>query len=422
MRRTTLLAAAVACSASWAIAAPAVAPPMFELTVLPPLVTPDGESDRLLARDINGRGQVVGTAGSSDGSTAVFRYTPGVGMEDLDPDGRYRSAAWAINDRGQVFGATGRRSGRLRDLFLFSDESGFDFLDEGKTPAIRETFLFRGVDLPRSGEILGSVREDSRLVPYLYSPDEGWRDLSGLHPRFEQEDTAGVSAKAGRYIFTVLNHPLPGEQPPFQHSEAFVLLRSGELKEIESPGRPVVKAGRINRSGRIAGLYIDDRAQSRAYVFTPAGGLVDVHPRRFRESFATEVLEDGTVVGMAKRGREYKTIFLYTGAEGSRVLLKRQLRRLARRRDLKLESVDVEDVNNRGEIVGCIYSGPAAPNVPFYYSPEHGLYDLWKVTKGLGTGAFRARCGARINDASQILLDGRASGEGGVAILSVVSG
>ncbi len=86
------------------------------------------------ARDINNRGQVTGYSTLADGSEHAFRYTDGVGMEDLGPG----HIGWGINDSGWVTGAAGANA------FLYRDDKGLVTLGPGRGLAINSQGVVAG--------------------------------------------------------------------------------------------------------------------------------------------------------------------------------------------------------------------------------------------------------------------------------------
>ena len=114
--------AAVVFALSTLVVAPATAE--FEVEILGTLATGEGELSVIRAVEINHRGQVVGTAhpGPGDGTPgfAAFRFTPGTGMENMDPEGGASSFGDRINRRGHVFGHEFHRRTLFGRTFLFT--------------------------------------------------------------------------------------------------------------------------------------------------------------------------------------------------------------------------------------------------------------------------------------------------------------
>ncbi len=407
-----------------AIAAP-LASQTFELTVVPPVDTPVGELAFFQAWDINDRGEVAGTAHDGDfDPSAAARFSAARGVEDLDPNGEYRSFGWAISGKGDVFGYIEGGSIGFEDLFIHSKSRGFDFLEKGKTDEIANGFqigfLGRGA-LPRSGKVFGSVLifgdEATRLVPHIYTKKGGWKDLSGLHPRFVEPTFGAYINEVGHQVFVIPGQSPPGEEPPTGRQDVFVRLRNGELYEVVSPGRPVTPGSRPNRKGRMAGLYLTDDAQQRAYVFKPETGLVSIHPDGYKESFALGTTRGGVSWGSLRSGRTPDEVFVHTDQGGLEVLISRaDFEALAAGRKGSFRGSRPEDMNNAGEVVGCVYMRRGR-DFPFLYSPEHGLFDLETVLEELDPDLKTGVCDAMINNRSQILIDVRNGSRATAAIL-----
>lgn len=72
-----------------------------------------------------------------------------------------------------------------------------------------------------------------------------------------------------------------------------------------SPGRGVVRAGpntvvtALNQEGTLAGRVLRPNGITRAYLFSRARGLVDLHPRAFLVSEAAHLNDSGMAVGLA---------------------------------------------------------------------------------------------------------------------------
>lgn len=389
-----------------------------ELVVAPPLITPIGEMRCSVFWDINERGQATGDANPCLSTvSAAVRFSATGGLEDLDPDGEYRSTGFSINRRGTVLGFVKGGSVFYVESFLHRPGSGFDFLGKGKTDVIRKGFFpgfYTRQGLPRSEAIFGTVLylEEGAARPHLYTKRKGWVNLSHLHPRFAEETTAGVYMNdAGYQVFVVVGVPPPGEEPPTGRQEYFVRSPDGTLTQVVSPGRPVMPAGRPNRKGRMAGLYLTDDARERAYVWTPRTGLVDIHPDGFRSSFALGTNKRGESFGALERKREHTDVFVHTKQNGLEVVISRDdLVELVRKRRGTLKDVYPWDINDRGEIVGCV-GVKRGREFSFYYSPSRGLFGIDELLDGLGSEFGERECSARfINNRGQILFTSLSNG------------
>ncbi len=406
--------------------------PTFELAVAPGLTALVAELSNFEGADINERGQVVGTAGDANGRfKAAARFTPGVGLEDLDPDGEYSSSGHAINTSGTVLGFSEFRGQTVTGIpFLYRDGAGFDFLERGRPQGILDGGLIPGFrvrgSLRDSETIFGSVLTtepqtgESELRPYIHTKRGGWEGLTGLHPRFAEELTFGAFMNgAGFQVFVLVGRSRPGEEGAQEY-----LMRTprGRFHEVVSPGRPVTPGSRPNRRGRMAGNYkTTEEAHERAYVWTRKGGLVSIHPADFAESAALGVNKGGLSYGILKRKKKWSDVFVHSDTEGLRIVVSREeLVEVARSHPGRFAGVTATDMNNRGEIVGCVLmsGGPARA---YYYGPKYGFHLLAGSIAELEPGVAERSCSVPlINEARQILVGVRAGSRKTMGVLSIV--
>jgi hypothetical protein len=393
-----------------AMSAPAVAQPTFELTLIPSVQTDIGELTSFLVSDFNDKGQAAGRAFESGmRGVAAARYSPGRGVEDLDPNGEYRSDAVAINSKGEVLGFVYGGPTLYEDAFLHSPRSGFDSLEKGKTEEILDGFIvaFPGGELSKSGSILGGdlglTSDEPSMRPIVYTRRDGWVDVTSIHPRFAELPTFGAFVgDGGHQVFMVSGQTEDGT--PQRLQQVFVRLPNGRVEEVVSPGRPVVSVNRPNKRGRMAGLWTTDNNVSQALVFTPAGGAVNIHPDGFKASFATDVSNKGAAVGVAKPTDRFTDVFVHTDSGGLVfVATAEDFKELARGRKGTFKAARPERINNRGEIVGCV-DMKKGPDFPFYYSKRHGLVDLKAAVEELDPSLKSDDCAPFLNNKGQILL------------------
>jgi len=411
---------------AFATASTLVAQPTFELTLVPSVQTDIGEMTSFLPADLNDKGQVAGSAREFGvPGLAAVRYSPRRGVEDLDPNGEYRSTGVAINSKGEVLGFVYGGETLYEDAFVHSPRSGFDPLDKGKADEILDGFIpaFPGGEFSKSRSILGGdlgiTSDEPSLRPIVYTKRDGWVDATPLHPLFAENPTYGAFVgDGGHQVFMVSGQT--GNNPAERFQRVFVRLPNGRVDEVVSPGKPVVSIGRPNKKGRMAGLWTADNDTSRAFVFTPAGGVEDIHPEGFKASFATAVSNKGATLGVAKPAAKFTEVFVHTDSAGLVfVATAADFEALAEGRKGTFTTVRPERINNKGEIVGCVYM-KKGPDFPFYYSDRHGLVDLQAAVEALDPSLKADDCSPLLNNKSQIVLGVEEGSRTTGAILKVV--
>jgi probable HAF family extracellular repeat protein len=100
---------------------------------------------------IEGSGRVAGSSSSGSGNAErIFRFTDGVGMQDLGGVGEHNTA-WGINGAGNVVGALGQSASRA---FLYTDEAGLKDLNTLINPSLGWVLL-GAFDINDAGQIVG---------------------------------------------------------------------------------------------------------------------------------------------------------------------------------------------------------------------------------------------------------------------------
>jgi probable HAF family extracellular repeat protein len=100
---------------------------------------------------IEGSGRVAGSSVTGSGNSEhIFRFTGGVGMQDLGGVGEHNEA-WGINNAGSVVGKLGQSASRA---FLYTDEAGLKDLNALIDPSLGWVLL-GAFDINDAGEIVG---------------------------------------------------------------------------------------------------------------------------------------------------------------------------------------------------------------------------------------------------------------------------
>jgi len=384
--------------------------PRFDVEILPVLETPQGILPNVVGVEMNDSGQVAGWALDSLLGSAAFRFTSGSEMLNLDPHGILNSTGHYLDPSGQVFGLAS-----IDEPFLYTDAAGYDFIRDRPVD-------FFALELSDRGELIGITRETR---PFIYSTAAGWLDLSDVNPLFQENPTfAKLINNDGDIVFT-MNRP-PGTQ------ESSVLLNGRRLVDLGDFGFPMNVPDAIDRVGRIVGLAEKslspdasvssrDGRQSRAYYFSPKLGVVDIHPKRFKDSYAGWIQSRGKTAGgsMARRRHDqFDTIFTYHPSSGMEIrATRREFKRFVRRRGAKLDHISITDMNDRLEFVGPVWSTDddrdENPFATFLSRPEGGLHSLQDIVDAMGVEAV-VEAVMDINNKGQILIgvalpDGRSS-------------
>ena len=124
------------------------------------------------ARGINNLEQIAGSFLLADRHSHPYRYTPGVGIENLDPEPFRNSDAYAINGHGDVVGWFRPVDSVFPHAFVYSDAEGFVDLNSRIVSGGDGWTVIRGTGINSSGEIVaqafgpGSFSERAvKLIP-----------------------------------------------------------------------------------------------------------------------------------------------------------------------------------------------------------------------------------------------------------------
>jgi|SRR5580658_449850 probable HAF family extracellular repeat protein len=191
--------------------------------------------------------------------THAFIWTKAQGMQDLGTLGGPDSAAWSINDRGQIAGEsftsfTANPSSGVPTIDpFFWDPKDRKMLDLGGLGGTFGTTLF----MNGQGQVVGlsNLSGDTTYHPFIWSKSEGMKDLG----------TLGGTIAAPHWINDA------GEVVGFanllgdQTRHAF-LWRKGVMTDLGTLGYPESESASINTQGQIVGS---------SFVFNgPSQGLI----------------------------------------------------------------------------------------------------------------------------------------------------
>ena len=239
-----------------------------------------GVDDASAAFDINDRGQVTGWSGStSTVGTHAFVWTAAAGMRDIGTLGGNYTRGWSINESGQIAGESGDVGPmglRTRLAFRFTEgvgmislgtlpggtqSAGYGINDSGQV--VGESDRGHIVNFPQfKGRSFGQVGEEPHA--FLWTEGVGMRDLGGLAGC----DVLGTEAKAISNNGVVVGD-CHGQQHAFRWTEAEGMIDLNTLLPPNS-GWVLTGANDVNDNGQITGFGFHNGV-GRAFRLNPPG-------------------------------------------------------------------------------------------------------------------------------------------------------
>jgi probable HAF family extracellular repeat protein len=295
------LTAAALAAVAVGLAGQAVASPnkMYDLGTLP-----GGTSS--VATAINDLGQVTGYSQGPGGQHA-FLYSGGV-MSDLGTLGGELSGGLGINNKGEVTGAstTGEGDGHA---FLYS---GGTMHDLGTLDGAEGAFSV-GYGINNKGDVVGlSSTGGHQQLAFLYTGGS-MQQLAVLFP--------GAGANASQANGINDNGDIVGTALVGFGRHA-VVWSGGTVHDLGTLGfRYNNSSGNaINASGQVAGIYLDDAANERAFFYDGAKSI-DIGTLGGDYAAAYGINDAGQVFGYSTlSGSPYMHAFLWTPGWGMKDL------------------------------------------------------------------------------------------------------
>jgi probable HAF family extracellular repeat protein len=284
------------------------------------------EDEDLEAHQLNGRGQVVVTAGEEAfvwengelqsllrtqpegcaGLAARFRYRCSRGIAvDVAEDGTVVGDGWSIvgeessgafawkDDTARYLGTLGGSMTQVRDV----NATGAAVGTSADSAGTWQAFLWEGGEMRSllplqeadaindAGQVVGRVLDDRMRILVAIWEDDSVRLLPTLPGRYSQGyDISETGIVAGF-----------SEAAP-RDSRA-VLWRDGEIVELGTLGGPASVALAINERGTVVGWSTIVDAGSRAFVWDEVSGIRPLAGLEDIRSAATDVTESGVIVG-----------------------------------------------------------------------------------------------------------------------------
>ncbi len=309
------------------------------------------------------------------------------------------------------------------------------------------------VDINNSGQIVGGLERNtyrlgrSGISPIFeidtwamrWTPREGWTDLGSLGP-----ETGASEARAINETGDVVGESYPGHDG----RHAFLLMHSGEMKDLGTLGGAWSRANAISDAGHVVGeSRTDASGEVHAFLWTADSGMRDLGTLGGDESVAYSVNSDGVVVGKSKTttgdthafawtadsGMVDLGILCGTSSEATAINDPGQVVGFARSPDQDVHAVIWEtdgsvtdlgtfdgeqsygrDINESGDVVG--WRVIAGVNHAFLWSATRGMVDL-------GTPGRSFSVAYAINDSGQVVgISETSAGPGQAYIVNQASG
>ncbi len=356
---------------------------------------------------LNNVGQATGDSGNTGApggvGAQVFRFDPDEGMIILNDGPELMSLGQVINDVGQVAGVICVTDELPCDwrLFRHTDGVGLEILGVlGTGPSITAQRI------NGSGDVVGQSRfgPSSLSHAFLFTDQDGLIDLGTLGggPISDALDVNDARQVVGRTSI--------GEGGGLH---AF-LWQDGVMQDLGTLGGNNSTAMGINDAGQIVGGADFADQTEHAFRYAPAVGMVDLHPPAADSSRGLLINDSGMVAGTFRIGGTTRAfrfsdqmgfvdIGVFDPDEGS-VL------------------VEPVDMNASGQIVGRALNIDFEAIIRvFVWAPGTGLVDLnTAIDAGLREVVLEAAVG--INDAGEILVNGRVDGENRSLLLRPITG
>jgi probable HAF family extracellular repeat protein len=278
------------------------------------------------ATGVNAAGQVVGYFISSDGTARAALWTAAGDIENLATVGNQTSVATAINSAGEVVG----NSQKL--------EHYLDYYDYYASDGFRWT----------AAEGMIDVSDDATIVPpSIYGAGGGAADMN---------DAGQIAVYIHRCFIE------------FEVCVTWALVRASANSYLSIDnllgGRYTTPAG-INEAGEVVGSATTAGGQTHAFLWTAAGGMIDVGTLGGSSSEALGINDAGQVVGSSATAGGQTHAFLWTTSGGMVDL-----------GTLGGPSSRASAINNAGQIVGGATATGSTREHAFVWTSANGMQRL----------------------------------------------
>jgi probable HAF family extracellular repeat protein len=278
---------------------PALALSRYDITDLGSL-----GGDSSVATDINNQGQVCGSSTTSQGKTHAFRYTDGVGMLDLGVAPNFppadSSAAYGINDRGQVVGESANNS------FRYTDGVGMENLSDAHCAGL-DTCLGLASQINANGQVIGKEFSNATGQRYraIRFTDGLAKEISGVVQN--DRHSYGIDINdPGQFVGYSDDSGLGTYYHAFRVTDGLGMESLGSLGGSINAGgeysanRSVSQAWGINKTAQVTGKSSTTSLRWHGFLFTDGTGMVDLGVLQGDDSSSGVGINDsGHVVGQS---------------------------------------------------------------------------------------------------------------------------
>jgi probable HAF family extracellular repeat protein len=235
---------------------------------------------------INNRGQVAGNSDAPNGRIHAFRWTAAAGMEDLGTfPGGHQSSARAINDAGLVAGFSNLANFEPH-AFAWTRKTGMVDLGTLGGPGSL------AVAVDAEGQVAGeSATTGGGTHAFIWNRSRGMKDLGTA----SASESFTVAMSANGHVVGYIMFPPNGLRHPFSWTRASGIVDIGTLGEGEGDGF----ARAVNNKGQVVGVGDipsgDTPSPNRAFLWTAREGMIDLNTR-LRHAPRGLVLESGFAI------------------------------------------------------------------------------------------------------------------------------